>query len=89
MTYAYFDRFEIKMTQAQAESASHIGPCDNDVRALVTQLRHQLEQIDPALIAAELAEYGAWETEDLADIEANFERIVWIAACNIREYGEQ
>jgi hypothetical protein len=85
--YATFERFEIKMTLAQAEGASHQGQCDDDVAALLTEpsIKRQLAKIPAASIAAELAEYGAWDDEELSDVAANQERIVWIAAGNIVE----
>ena len=36
-------------------------------------------------IRAELAEYGAWDSAELADDAQNRQRIVWIAAANITE----
>lgn len=35
-----------------------------------------------------LNEYGAWEADDLADDHANRERLLWLAACDMREGGE-
>jgi hypothetical protein len=88
---ASFNRFEIKMTKEQARSASHQGRCDDDVVALVKTpaIRRQLDMIGPEKIAAELAEYGAWDAEELADEEQNDCRIIWIAAGDIREEANQ
>lgn len=85
--YALFNRFELKMTLAEAQGASRQGQCDDDVAALVREpkIRRQLDKIDPAKIAAELEEYGAWDAEELADAEQNRHRIVWLAAGNIVE----
>lgn len=83
--YATFNTFEIKITKKQALEASHPGPCDSDVAALVAAIRPQLDKIPPADIAAELSEYGAWDETELQDHESNLARIVWIAAGNIRE----
>jgi hypothetical protein len=84
---AYFNRFAIEMTKAQAESASHQGPCDDDVAYLLSipKIRRQLDKIGPAKISDALRECGGWIEEELADEEKNRARIVWIAACNIRE----
>lgn len=84
---AQFERFALSMTRRMAESGSHAGQCDADVEALVRLpvIRRQLDRIDPALIAAELKEYGAWDETELSDADANRERIVWIACGNIRE----
>lgn len=83
---ANFNRgFEIEMSIAQAESGSHQGPCDADVAILVADLADQLDSLDPEDIRAELAETGAWDEEELKDEAQNRHRIVWQAACNIKE----
>lgn len=85
--WASFNRFEIQMTLAQAESASHPGPCDRDVEDLIRipAIARQLRKLDPATLADELREYGAWSDEELSDHAENCLRIVWIAAGNIVE----
>jgi hypothetical protein len=78
---------EIQMTMAQAQSASHQGQCDDDVQALSNnrKIRRQLERITPEVLRKELAEYGAWDEQELADHEQNIQRILWIAAGDIVE----
>lgn len=85
--YATFERFEIRMTRAQALGASHQGRCDEDVAALlaVPAIARQLDLIRPELIRRELREYGAWDETELADDAMNRERIVWLAAGNIHD----
>jgi hypothetical protein len=85
--YALFNRFEIRMTLAQARSASHPGQCDADVAALARApgIRRQLDALDPAHVRAELSEYGAWDDAELADHEQNLQRVLWLAAGNIAE----
>ena len=85
--YATFERFEVKMTKSEAESASHSGACDDDVEELLKlkRIARQLDEIGPDVIRDELREYGAWDDEELADDEQNRRRIVWIAAGNIVE----
>jgi hypothetical protein len=80
-------RIEIKMTKAQAASASHSGSCDDDVATLlkVPTIARQLKRIDPQLLATELREYGAWDGPELTDHEQNIARIVWIAAGDIAD----
>lgn len=79
---AYFERFTIEMTEEQAVSCSHPGPCDEDVKDTLPELNLQL---DSGLVRAELKEYGAWNETELQDDNENLLRIVWIAACDIRE----
>jgi predicted secreted Zn-dependent protease len=78
---------EIQMTMAQAQSASHQGQCDDDVMALSNnrKIRRQLERITPEVLRKELAEYGAWDEQELADHGQNLQRILWIAAGDIVE----
>lgn len=80
--WASFNSFEIKMTKAQALSASHQGQCDDDVASLVALpvIRRQLNKISNSVLAAELREYGVWTAVDLSDRQANEYRIIWIAA---------
>lgn len=80
-------RIELCMTADDAHGASHQGQCDDDVRALSRdpEIAAQLERIDPALLAAELKEYGAWEPHELADHKQNLQRILWLAAGDITE----
>lgn len=39
----------------------------------------------PAAIRAELRESGAWDNDELADDDANWQRLIWIAAGNIND----
>lgn len=80
-------RIELQMTLAQAQSCSHPGHCDADVALLRQQpkIKRQLDKLDLKLVAAELDEYGAWDDEELADHNANLDRLLWIAACDIAE----
>lgn len=87
MKTAVFERFEIDLTDEEARSASHQGDCISDVLELLEtpHVKAQLEKIDPALIREELDGHGAWDDSELLDPEANRERIIWIAACDIME----
>lgn len=85
--YATFERFEIRLTSADAAAASHKGQCDDDVAALLKKnyVRRQLDNIAADRIRDELREYGAWDETELADDAQNRARIIWIAAGNISE----
>lgn len=78
---------QLKMTLAQAKSASHPGQCDDDVLALsrVPTIARQLRKLSPDSVRRELSEYGAWSADELSDHDANLQRILWIAACDINE----
>lgn len=80
-------RIEIQLTLAEAQSMSHQGQCDEDVKAGSKQpkIARQLAKIDPAVLRSELKEYGAWNDEELSDHEQNLQRILWLAAGDIVE----
>jgi hypothetical protein len=86
--YATFTGFEIEMTKNDALSMAHQGQCIDDVKAFLKtnkSIHKQLDKIGSEAIAEELKNYGAWDDTQLADVEANKEKIVWLAANNIRE----
>ena len=80
-------RIELQITEAQAAGASHSGRCDDDVLWLSGEpkIKRQLARLDPALVASELKEYGAWDEDQLADHEQNLQRLLWLACGDIRE----
>jgi hypothetical protein len=87
MEFAVFERFELELAQEDVQACSHAGECYNDVSHAITlpYIAKQLDEIGAEAIRQELNEYGCWDAEELADDEMNRCRIVWIAACNIRE----
>jgi hypothetical protein len=83
--YALFNRFTISMRKDAVLDCAHPGACDKGVAYWVGRMKRQLSKIDPQDIAKELAEYGAWDENELQDHDANLQRIVWTAANDIRE----
>jgi len=91
--YAQFNRFEIQMTLEQARSVSGQGQQIENVRALLAvpviarQFKFPHIAWGPSVdrIRAELNECGVWDDAELSDDDANRERIVWLAGCNIVE----
>ena len=84
MKTAFFERFELALPDQAVADCSHQGACDDDVEYWARKLERPAALTAEA-VAAELREYGAWDDEELADDEANWRRIIWIAAGNIRE----
>jgi hypothetical protein len=84
---ASFDRFELTMTQEQAESCVPRGgdalPYVKALAAKDRRLNAQLDEVGPEDIRDQLEEYGCWDDDELKDDEANRYRIVWIAAGDI------
>lgn len=87
LSFAANRGIELQMTMEQAESASHSGDCDDDTQELskVPAIAEQLAKIDAVTLSDELKEYGAWDTEELADHAQNLQRVLWLAACDIAE----
>lgn len=89
--WASFNRFELRLPGACVADCSHPGPCDADVAHWTPKIRAQVESDafpnapTDDKIRAELDEYGAWDAEELADDDANWLRLVWIAAGNVAE----
>ena len=77
----------LRLTLDEAQSCSHPGQCDADVDGLLLLegISAQVETWDPETLRAELAEYGAWNEEELADHEENTRRMVWLACCDVAE----
>ena len=83
-------RIELHIRLDDAQACSHAGRCDSDVEWLRGQpyIIEQLSPISFELVANVLREYGAWDDGDLADYEANLDRLVWIACCDLAEEME-
>jgi hypothetical protein len=81
---AYFTRFSLEMPAEAINDCSHQGPCDDDVDYWSPRIARPNE-ITPEALRDELREYGAWDSEELLDDDANWQRLIWIAAGNIRE----
>lgn len=89
---ALFNRFQIEMTLREAIAMSPRGRNADGIVALFvkqTRFQNQLNKIGAGNIQLELKEYGSWDDDELADVEANKQRILWIAACNIREENDR
>ena len=81
--WATFDRFEFQMLGEAVMDCSHQGECDGDCKTWESKI--DLSKISPDAIRAELKEYGAWDKEELKDDKQNRRRIIWCAACSIKE----
>ena len=84
MPTAYFTRFTLEIPDAAIPDCSHAGACDDDVSYWSRRISRP-DSITPTLLASELKEYGAWDTEELADDEANWHRIIWISCGNLKD----
>lgn len=78
---------DLRLTRADVYACSHSGDCSDDVKRVLNKpyIKKQLAAIEPAQLAKELSEYGAWNETELQDHNANLERWVWISAGNISD----
>lgn len=87
--YANFNRFELNLPIAVVLSCSQPGKDASEyVKAALRRypsLLADIRDLDPFLVREELSEYGAWDEEELADDEENAERLVWLAACELKD----
>lgn len=78
---------DLKITLRDAESCSHAGQCDEDVKILMDKpyIKKQLKNINPEQLKKELNDFGAWDGDELNNHEDNLMRWVWISAGDIVE----
>jgi hypothetical protein len=89
MKYASFNRFEFAMPDEAIRDCHHQGSCDGEVERWQGSGKINLSHISDDDLAAELKEYGAWDSEELKDRTANEQRIIWIAAGNIQDETDE
>ncbi len=95
LCWATFNCFELRLPGQCVLDCAHSGQCDDDVEAWKPKIIAQIESDNfpnrptPEAIREELSEYGAWDEEELADDDANMDRLIWSAANNIREDDER
>jgi len=78
---------ELYILPEDAETGYHQGRCDEDIADLrrVPYIAAQLDALDPEQMRRALREWGAWDTDDLADDDANRARLLWLACGDIAE----
>ena len=81
-------RIEFELRLSDAHYGHHSGRCDDDITDLrkVPYIAEILGSINVELLRNELSEYGAWDADELADHDANLDRILWLACADICEY---
>ncbi len=77
----------IELPEYVVALCSHQGDCEKDIIDCmgIDEVRVELDSIDKRDLATELAEYGAWDDDELKDHDENLKRILWIASNNISE----
>lgn len=84
--YTYFDGLTgervVTMTLAQAQQCSHVGQCILDIREVLPRV---VWHVNEQQIRRLLLDTGAWDISELSILTTNKERLLWVAACSIRE----
>lgn len=52
-------------------------------------IENQLIKLDPQTVKEELAEYGAWDDQELNNHERNITRLIWIACGDVSEQSHE
>jgi hypothetical protein len=75
---------EFQLSHETVLDCSHQGRCDEDVEYWQGKLNLNLNR---ELMIKELKEYGAWSLNELnaLDDDELEQKIIWIAACNIKD----
>lgn len=89
LTFNQYGHLSGQLPNECVTDCSHSGACDSDVEYWVNKL-HFTEAIEAVreLAVRHLREYGAWDDLDTADTETLAQRILWIAAGDVKESGE-
>jgi hypothetical protein len=74
-------RIELNIPYGMESIGYHSGACDRDIEELMEldSIKAQLFGIAPQVLSEELKEFGAWDSEELANHQNNLARILWIA----------
>lgn len=78
-------RLELALSSDQAARGYHSGACDSDIAALMQDpdVSAQLLAFDPVTVSEALKEYGAWDSEELANHADNLKRLLWVACGDV------
>lgn len=85
MLTTHFTRFTIKMSEECMRDCSAQGRVDAEVEYWAPIVRGHNLDVKAEDVREELKEYGAWTEQDLLSDIDNWRRIVWCAACSIKD----
>ena len=89
--WATFNYFELRLLGACVIACNGSGDQSGNVEFWTPHVKMQVDRDafknapNDETIRKELKQYGAWDAKELQDSEMNWQRLVWIAACNINE----
>lgn len=78
---------ELMLSVPDILSVPASGPADDAVESLekTPYIARQLDALGHDAMVRFLTEYGTWTPEELADVKATRQRVVWLAAASLRE----
>lgn len=82
--WACLERFELALPDQCVIDCSHSGDCGADVEFWAKKITRP-PGATPEAVAAECEDTGGWEDSELQDDQINWERVIWIAAGNIKD----
>ena len=80
-------RIETKIPASAMRDCAGPGAADESVAYWAPRIERPASAT-PEVLAAELREFGAWDSEELADDDANWRRWIWSACCDLAERDE-
>jgi hypothetical protein len=74
-------RIELRIAESDISRGFHTGDCEDDVRSIAAEpyMAEQLATVNDDTLREHLAEYGAWNIDELSGRDANLRRLVWLA----------
>lgn len=85
MKTAIFNRFTLRLPDEAVTDCSHEGDCWADCRAWSQRKIVRPRECTIQALWDELRDYGAWSGAELANDRDNWVRIIWLAACQVKE----
>jgi len=86
---AYFTGFDLDLPAECVLDCTVPGQDADEPVAYWSGRIQRPPEATPEAVREHLAGYGAWDDEELQDDAANWHRIVWIAAGNIRDEAHE
>lgn len=81
-TIEYKLNTEVELPQSLIDSVPLSGPADSSIEEI---LQFYNIECDSEELKKFLKNYGAWDSEDLKDHDANIMRLVWLSALDCKE----
>lgn len=80
-------KIELKIKKKDAKKGSCTGSCDNAIAALrqKPKIKKQLDNIEFQTVFDFLDECGPWTDNEMQDHDANLDKLLWMACCDLAD----